>query len=253
MDKPVQKSPKIIAFVQARMGSQRLPGKVLKNLCGKPMIYWTLKRLSKSNLISEVVLATSQNPENDSLEHAVRELGFSVYRGDENDVLDRYFRAALAFKADVVVRITGDCPLISHKEVDRVIQGLLEKQADYASNVMERTLPRGFDAEAFTFKTLEIMHRQAHSPSAREHVTTYIRQERPELFNIYSVLTPFQHSQYELSVDVQEDFELVERIFSQFPSPIEISLEDTIAFLEKNPDCAGQNMNVVRKNFKSSI
>ena len=141
----------VVAIVQARMGSTRFPNKVMQPIVGVPMIEVLLDRLSKANRIDRIVLATSTDARNDALADHVRRLGHDVYRGSENDVLDRYYHAALNSDASVVIRVTGDCPLIDPNVVDSVVDALASGNADYASNVCPPTFPDGLDTEAFTF------------------------------------------------------------------------------------------------------
>ena len=165
---------KIVAIVQARMGSSRLPNKVLKKLLGKSVIEILLARLSQSKLINEIYVAT-QNIENDKLCDEINSLGYKFIRGSETDVLERFNMAAKATSADIIVRITGDCPIIDPKIVDSVIDLFLKHDVDYASNVDPPTFPDGLDVEVFTKHALEIAHLNANTSFDREHVTPYIR------------------------------------------------------------------------------
>ena len=167
---------KVVAIVQARMGSIRFPNKVMKPICGTPMIGLLLYRLSRAKRINLIVLATSTDPRNIPLTNYVRELGYDVYQGSEDDVLDRYYQAAELAQADVVVRITGDCPLIDPEVVDKVIEKFQENNVDYASNALFRSYPDGLDTEVFTFKALEAAWNQAREPREREHVTPFLRE-----------------------------------------------------------------------------
>ena len=164
----------VLAIVQARMDSTRLPGKVLKEVNGKPLIEILFQRLSRSKEIDEIILATSKNLENDRLAETVEKLGFDVFRGSENDVLDRYYQAAKPYSPKAVVRITGDCPIIDPQLVDKVISLYKESNVDYASNTDPPTYPDGLDTEVFSFAVLEAAHRQAEEPFEREHVTPFI-------------------------------------------------------------------------------
>ena len=140
---------KIVAIVQARMGSKRLPGKVLKKIIGKSCIEILLSRLSRSKLLDEICVATSVDDENDILCEETRELGYKIFRGSEDDVLERYYQVATATSADVIVRITGDCPLVEASLVDRAIKLFLESNADYVSNINPPSFPDGLDVEVF--------------------------------------------------------------------------------------------------------
>ena len=164
---------KIVAIVQARMGSSRLPNKVLKKLLGKSVIEILLARLSQSKLINEIYVATSKNIENDKLCDEINSLGYKFIRGSETDVLERFNMAAKATSADIIVRITGDCPIIDPKIVDSVIDLFLKHDVDYASNVDPPTF-RWTRCGSF-YKHVEIAHLNANTSFDREHVTPYIR------------------------------------------------------------------------------
>ena len=166
---------KVVAIIQARMGSTRLPGKVLKKIVGIPAIEILLTRLSHSELINEICIATSHNIENDQLCDAIEQLGYRVIRGSETNVLQRYWVAAEATSADIIVRITGDCPVVDPKLVDKVIELYLRADVDYASNIDPPTFPDGLDVEVFGRSSLEVAKLSAKSDFDIEHVTPFIR------------------------------------------------------------------------------
>ena len=168
-------SNKVIAIIQARMGSTRLPGKVMKLVNGVPLIELLLHRLSKSKEIDEVVLAAPKGSLNNPLTSHVKSLGYKVYQGSENDVLDRYYQVALQQKATIVVRITGDCPLIDPKVVDTVVKAFKLNNVDYVCNIEPPTYPDGLDVEVFSFSALKTAWKEAETFGDREHVTQYIR------------------------------------------------------------------------------
>ena len=166
---------KVIALVQARLGSVRLPEKVLRQIADKPLIELLLTRLSCSTEIDQIVVATSEEPLDNKLQLFVESLGFQCSRGSEKDVLKRFYESAKSFNADIVVRITGDCPLIDARLVDQCIQGFKDANVDYFSNIDPTTFPDGLDVEVMSFIALERAHLEAVSSLDREHVTTYIR------------------------------------------------------------------------------
>ena len=166
---------KVVAIVQARIGSKRLPGKVLRMIEGKPLIEILFYRLSRSKAIDKIILATSNHRDNNELATTVEKMGYDVFRGSEQDVLDRYYHAAKKYRPDIVVRITGDCPIIDPTVVDSVVELLINNDLDYASNVEPPTYPDGLDVEAFLFSALERAHTKATNDFEREHVTPYIR------------------------------------------------------------------------------
>jgi spore coat polysaccharide biosynthesis protein SpsF len=203
--------------VQARMTSTRLPGKVLMPVAGRPMLAQQLRRLRECRLAQEIVVATTTNSTDDPVAEVAWRQGVCLFRGSESDVLGRYLGAARKVCADVVVRVTADCPLIDAGVTDRVIGELLERAdaCDYASNVFERTWPRGLDTEAFFMDTLARMERLGKSPLAREHVTVVARMERPELFLCHSVVDERDNSDLRWTVDTPDDLRLIRTIYEE--------------------------------------
>ena len=199
---------RVVALVQARMSSMRLPNKVMKPIGGIPMIELLLSRLSQAKEVDQVVVATSVDDRNQSLVAHVRTLGYACEQGSENDVLDRYVRAGRAHQADVVVRITGDCPLVDPELVDEVIRGFKASGADYFSNITPPTYPDGLDIEVCTFQALEQANQETSKIFDREHVTPYLRESGR--FKIASM----QHSQdlsaLRWTVDEAADFAVIE-------------------------------------------
>ena len=205
---------RVVAIVQARMTSRRLPGKVLMDLAGAPLLAQELRRLRRAETIDDIVVATTVNETDDPVADLAAAEGVRVFRGDEHDVLGRYLGAAAEAHSDVVVRITADCPLIDPAVVDRVVRAL-EPDVDYASNVVTRTFPRGLDCEALHRDTLERVGRQATSAPAREHVTWLINEERPQLFVRRSVTDEQDNSDLSWTVDEPADLELVRRLYER--------------------------------------
>ena len=182
----------VVAVVQARMGSSRLPGKVLEDIAGETMLAHVVARVRAARTIDEVVIATSTHPGDDQLVREADRLGAGVFRGSEADVLSRYLGAARQFSASVIVRVTSDCPLLEPSVVDHVVESL-RWDVDYASNTHQRTFPRGLDVEALFRETLERIASKATSPQAREHVTAYIV-EQPAEFRVRHVVDSVDHS-----------------------------------------------------------
>lgn len=205
----------VVAIVQARMTSSRLPGKVLADLAGAPMLAQQLRRVAAARSLDEVVVATTVNATDDAVAAVAAAEGARVFRGDEGDVLGRYAAAAAEAGADVVVRITADCPLIAPEVIDRVVEALTP-DADYASNVVERTFPHGLDCEALHRATLERVDALGESAAAREHVTWFINEERPELFERVSVVDDEDNSDLRWTVDLPEDLERAREIYARF-------------------------------------
>ncbi len=175
---------KIVAIVQARMGSTRLPGKALKDLHGRTMLARVVRRALRSALIDKLVVATTEKKADDVIVSECDSLGISCFRGSEDDVLDRYYQAARAFSADLIVRITSDCPLIDPEIIDRVVQAFLDNCPDYASNTIESTYPRGLDVEVFAFDALKKAWCEASMDFQHVHVTPYIYLH-PDQFRIH--------------------------------------------------------------------
>jgi spore coat polysaccharide biosynthesis protein SpsF len=240
-----------VVIVQARMTSTRLPGKVLLDLAGRPMLERQLERLARCERADEIVLAMTTNADDEPLVELARRLGLRWHRGSESDVLSRYAGAAREADADLVVRVTSDCPLIDPGETDVVIAELEERResVDYASNRLEPHLPRGLDAEALWRDVLERMDRLATSRPAREHVTWFCYAERPELFALYSVRRPVDAHDLRWTVDTADDLAMVRRLYAELglaeaPRP----LEEVIAYVRDHPELAAMNAHVEQKD-----
>lgn len=237
--------------VQARMTSTRLPGKVLLDLAGRPMLERQLERLARCAEIDEIVLAVTTNVDDEPLVELARRLDVRWHRGSEHDVLARYLGAAREAGADLVVRVTSDCPLIDPVEIDVVIAALQERRVrcDYASNILERRLPRGLDTEALWADVLERVGRMATSASAREHVTWFCHTERPDLFELHSVLRPFDAEDLRWTVDTGEDLAMVRRLYEDLElADREVALAQVIAHVRAHPELAAMNAHVVQKD-----
>lgn len=237
---------KVVAIVQARTGSTRLPGKVLKDIGGETMLSRVVGRLRRARLINEVLIATTDLAVDDAIVTECRKCSAPVSRGDERDVLDRYFRAAQLAKAEVVVRITSDCPLIDPEITDKTIAAFIEARRDYASNVMQRTYPRGLDTEVMTVAALERAWRQARKPYEREHVTPYIY-EHPEEFKLLSVTGDEDQSSHRWTVDTPEDLEFVRAVYGRLGTEAAFGWRDVIELLQREPQLADLNSFVQQK------
>ena len=214
---------KVVAVVQARLGSTRLPNKVMATIGDVTLIGFLLRRLSKSQLIDEIILATSTNPVNDPLSQHVSDLGYSVVRGSEDDVLDRYLLAANSTSADVVIRITGDCPLVDPDLVDQMLTQFFEANVDYLSNTNPPTFPDGFDVEVFTTTALKRSGGLAANAFDREHVTPQLRKN--PIFSQFNVTNPLDYSHLRLTVDEQADLLVVRQIVDFFAPQVDFSLQ----------------------------
>ena len=242
---------KIVAIIQARMGSTRLPGKVMKEILGKPVILWDLDRISLSKLIDEIVVAIPYGKENDVIVDTIKEYNDQIIttRGSENDVLDRYYQAAVQTNADVVVRITSDCPLIDHVVIDHVIEQFLDNDCDYCSNSLTRTYPRGLDTEVFSFKVLDAAWNKAKKDYEREHVTPYII-ENLDKFKLLNVANDIDFSHLRWTLDTKDDFEFISAVYKRiYPKKQLFLMDDVLELLDRESELVEINMHIEQKTM----
>jgi len=235
---------RIVAIVQARMGSTRLPNKVMKLINGVPMIELLLRRLKRSKEIHHIVVATSTNKNNLLLIEHVRKIGFACELGSETDVMQRYIDVANKSCADVIVRITGDCPLVDPELVDTVIRGFKSGSIDYVSNIEPPTYPDGLDVEVFSIEALKKANFLTVDLYDREHVTPYLR--RNNLFKILSIQHSENLSSLRWTVDELADFETINRVFNHFMPNTDFTWHDVLALQRKNPELFHLNQNFFR-------
>ncbi len=215
----MEQKPEIVAIVQARMGSSRLPGKTMAEVVGRPAISHLMKQLSFSRRLDEIVLATTTSAIDDLFVDYAREQNWRIFRGSENDVLDRYYQAARKVgcsRNDVVVRVTGDDILVDPEVVDQVIDLFLSRwpEVRYASNNLSRSFPFGADVEVLSFEALEQAWREARQPEEREHVTPYVR-NHPEIFPNVELRSPMDHSHIRIAIDYPEDLRFMRQVFEK--------------------------------------
>lgn len=236
-----------VAIIQARMTSTRLPGKVLADLAGDPMLARVVRRVQRANSLDDVVIATTTEPIDDVIVALCEQSGWPHFRGKREDVLDRYLEAAVKYRAKVIVRITADCPLIEPSIVDRTVEAFrYHAPVDYASNGLPPlSFPRGLDVEVIALGALERAWREDTNPAWREHVTPYIYRH-PELFRLQSVVNPVDRSDMRWTVDTPEDLALVRSIYQHFGHD-RFSWEEVIALLEKHAEWASVNKHVRQK------
>jgi len=234
----------ICAIIQARAGSTRLPGKMLMALGDKPVIWHTITRVKQAKLIDKVVLATTTSPKDKVLMEKSKEFGISGFAGDEADVLDRFYQAAKKYKADVVVRITGDCPFIDPDVIDEVIKLFKSSKVDYASNIRPPTYPDGLDVEVFSFAALKKAWKEATMSSEREHVTPYIWKNK-NLFSHANLKNQQDISELRLTIDEKEDLILLKRLLDKIGRS-DFRLKDIVETINKNPDLREINKNFAR-------
>jgi spore coat polysaccharide biosynthesis protein SpsF (cytidylyltransferase family) len=231
-------------IVQARMGSSRLPGKVMMKPDGKnPIVYHVIKQLQNCKLVDEIVIATTNLPEDDTLANFVKDMEISLFRGSSNDVLDRYYQCAKEFSFSDIVRITSDNPLIDPTIVDLVISKYLEGEFDYVTNSYPRTFPQGTETEVFSFRILEDVWKNAKKPSEREHVTPYIY-NNPNKFKIFNVGYSENLSHLRWTVDQKNDFYLVENILKKIKNR-PVLMKDILELFEQQPNIKKINENYI--------
>ncbi len=240
---------KTVAIVQARVGSQRFPDKVMKSIGGTPLIEVLLLRLARAKQIDEIVLATSQERKNGPLAEHVQQLGHMVYRGSENDVLDRYYHAAKLAGANIVVRITGDCPLVDPELVDSVVGAFRAGDVDYATNTDPPTYPDGLDVEVFSFVALEAAWREAKRPYEREHVTPYLRESGK--FRTLRLRHGEDLSAERWTVDEPVDFAVVDAVFGYFHPRTDFGWPEVLELRRARPELFAANRHLIRNEGAS--
>lgn len=236
------------------MGSARLPGKVLKKVSSMPMLWYMFDRLKYSQEVDKIILATSTSSKDDQLVSFAEEYQIPCFRGSEEDVLGRYYGAAIYFEGETIVRLTGDCPLIDPQVTDQVILTHLSSNADYTSNTILRTFPRGLDTEVFSFETLKKTYKEGKKNYEREHVTPYIYQH-PDKFHLESVVAEkkLRRSDLRITVDTEKDLKLIRKIFEALYKENEIfHTEDIIGLLDKNPELLKINAHIKQKEVKEN-
>jgi glutamate-1-semialdehyde 2,1-aminomutase len=234
----------VLAVVQARMGSARMPNKVMQPIGGMPMIELLLRRLSGARRVERIVLATSRDERNDPLDAHVRSLAFDVVRGSEADVLDRVYRAAARYPAGHIVRITGDCPLVDPELVDEVVTAYEAAGVDYATNTNPPTYPDGLDVEVFSFAALTAAAAQATRAFDREHVTPFIRESGR--FTTFNVTHTEDLSAERWTVDQPEDVEVIAAVVAHFAPRIDFGWREVLALRRARPELFSRNSGIAR-------
>lgn len=244
----------IIAVIQARMGSTRLPGKVLLPILGRPMLSLQIERIKRAKLIDQIVIATSGHPSDLPIQQFAQENGILCIRGAVDDVLDRYYQAAKRTQAEHIVRLTGDCPLSDPDVIDAVVRHHVRHHEDYTSNVHPPTYPDGFDVEVLTMRALQEAWNNADAASEREHVTSYFRRELPHVAR-GNISHDSDVSDIRLTVDEPEDYEVVKRVFEGLVAMgTGFGLSDVLALLQDHPDISKLNSAIERNaGFEASL
>lgn len=242
----------IAVIIQARTGSTRLPGKVMKELCEKTVLAHDIERVSQAKLVDEIIIATTTHDSDDVIVHEAERLGVKVFRGSEDDVLSRYYFAAKGAGADVVVRITSDCPLIDPFILDDIIRVFMDGSYDIVTNagndLSKRTFPRGLDAEVFSFEILETAHINAEEKYQREHVTPYIYENAKSVFYYQNDV---DYSKYRWTLDTEEDWQLISEIYQRlYHGMHNFYFKDILSVMEENPELYNINKDIEQKKLK---
>ncbi len=242
----------VVCIVQARIGSTRLPGKVLKKICDKTVLEHDIDRLKRVKNINEIVIATTNLEKDNAIVEEANRLGVKCFRGSEEDVLSRYYYAAKENNADVIVRITSDCPLIDSEITEKTILFYLENSDnyDYVSNSLKKTYPRGLDTEIFSYKILARAFNEATSKKDREHVTFYIW-NNPSTFRLGCYENSEDYSDLRWTLDTEEDLKLINKIYNYLYiyNGNNFTMNDVIRLYEKYPELKKINMNVKQKEL----
>lgn len=239
---------KVNAIVQARCGSTRLPEKVFALIDGKPLIWHVVMRLKQAKKVDEIIIATTDNARDDVIETWCRENNVLCFRGNEDDVLNRYYEASRHFPSDVVVRITADDPFKEPEVIDEVIDTLLDGDYDLVTNNFPPSFPEGLDCEAFYFKVLEEMEKKSEDSFEREHVTQYVYRN-PDKYKIGNVACEKQLSHYRWTIDNIEDLQMVNAIYEKRHGQGTLLMEEILDIIEKNPEISDINATVKRSDM----
>ena len=239
-----------VAIIQARMNSSRLPGKVLLDLAGQPMLVRVVERACRAKMIDDVIIATTSDPADDPIEALCRERGYSVYRGSQFDVLDRFYQAARQAQADLIVRLTADCPVIDPQVIDLTVQAFQHADADFAANRLpppwKRTYPIGLDTEVCSFIGLARAWQEAKLPYEREHVMPYFYDQEGR-FKIVVIDHDPDYGSLRWTVDTAEDLNLLREIFQRFAGQDQFGWLDVLALVQREPQLSKLNASVRAK------
>jgi spore coat polysaccharide biosynthesis protein SpsF len=240
---------KAVIISQARMTSTRLPGKVLREVLGKPLLAFQIERLRQATVVDEIIIATTKNAADDPIVDLCEKLGVSYYRGSEDDVLARFYYAASQANADVVIRVTSDCPLIDPAIIEHIVKTYADNSFDYVSNTLVRTYPRGMDVEIFNYQALAQAFNEAELQPEREHVTPFIY-NRPGRYKLGTVQDRQDNSSYRWTVDTVEDFNLIKEILEYvYPQNRYFTMQDCLMAYECNPHWLSINAHIEQKKI----
>jgi spore coat polysaccharide biosynthesis protein SpsF len=240
---------RIVCIVEARFGSSRLPGKVVMPILGQPMLGRMLERVIRARTLDALMVACPEGPDDDAVERVALEYGASCFRGSEDDVLARVVGAAGAANADVIVEVTGDCPLHEPALIDKVVADYMLGGADFVSNILPYSTPRGTDVRVFSARSLAGIAARSTDPADREHVSLHYW-EHPEQYRLRNVVTEFpaEAATLRLTVDTEDDLRFVRAVYEElYPGNPAFTLADVIDLLAARPDIKAINANVVQK------
>jgi len=229
---------KTVLIIQARLGSNRLPRKILKPIMGRPVLYYLMERVKFLTQVDSIIIATSINPRDDELVEFAIKNSINIFRGDEEDVLSRFYHAATFYDANIVVRCNSDCPLLDPLIVDEIIKEFKSNidSIDYLSNILEPSYPVGMHTEVFTYEALSRAFLDAKDLAEREHVTPYIYR-RPNLFRLKNRLLDVDLSSHRWTLDYEEDFDLIKKILTNiYHKNPKFTMEDVIKLVNTNPE-----------------
>ena len=250
----LKESRRTVAIIQGRMSSSRLPGKILMDIGGEPMLIRVVGRVRHAHSVDQVVVASTNDPSDDPVETLCKSRGIPIFRGSLFDVLDRFYQAAALFKAETVVRVTADCPLIDPGEIDHVVTAFNEQHVDFAANRLpppwKRTFPIGLDAEVCKFGALERAWQEAREAHHREHVMPFLY-ETPGRFEVLVIDYPIDYGDLRWTVDTQEDLEVARLIYKHFSNRDTFTWHDVLNLYEQQPELMNLNAHVAHNPFNA--
>ena len=243
--------PHVVGIIQARMGSSRLPGKILEEIAGVPMVMRVVERVQRAISLDGVVVATTTDPDDQAVFELLEHRDVDCLRGHPTDVLSRYLAAAKEFSADIIVRLTADCPLHDGDLIDKTVNAFLKKfpEVDYASNRLVRTYPIGLDVEVISREALEKAGREADQDYQREHVTPYLYEVKGRA-RLLSVVADDDYGHHRWTVDTPEDLEFVRQVYAHFSDQPHFSWREVLDLLERKPELIAINAHIKQRGFR---
>lgn len=243
---------KTAVIIQARMGSTRLPGKVMKYLKNRPVLWHVIERVKQAGMIDQIIVATTTQEKDKIIKEKCQEWGINIYCGSEDDVLARYYETAIKYSVDIVVRITADCPLIDPYVIDELVKFYYKSNYSLVTNagvdLKNRTYPRGLDTEVFSFKILKKAYQNAYERYQREHVTPYIYEN---FNNVFYYKNSKDYSKFRLTLDTKEDYELINLIYKKmYSSKHNFYLKEIIELFNNNSELLNINNGIKQKEIK---